>query len=565
MTRSGSKGISQSTAIFWKIAGDTPNDWAARYWKHRQNATKAKDCSSFREKSRNYADIRLSSKKNEVRKMRLMTIATVLASLAGTAVAAPSWQNISAESGRRIELDRSTLKREGNVVEAQSRVTLERELIDNRTGSPYRIIEAVTRYDCSTRSAHTIRRTLKVNDKETLREEEVSGAQLPVRSGTLDYRVLREVCRPPKESQPELAQKANEAASKLKQANDAMLKQETAAAPKSGVLKAVDTKPAPPAAPPATEAAGAPIPSIRPNFKPNAEAAVPAPAPAAAPAAPAAAVTPPKPAAAPKSINVPAGTTQIVRNNTPSTQPAPRPAAREPSPVRPEKVKMPKGYWSYDGDYGPAHWATLDPRYKLCGSGKRQSPIDIRDGNKVDQEIIRFDYRPSTFRIVDNGHSVSVGVSDNSFSLTGKSYTLEDIHFRSPAEMLIKGQRAEMSVHLVHRAKDGSLAVVAVMLEPGTEHPELQILWNYMPMEKNKPQQPPGVMFTPSRLLPDFRNYTSFMGSLTTPPCTEGVLWLVMQQPVQVSDAQIRMFRRLYTNNARPVQPIGDRLIKEGR
>lgn len=496
--------------------------------------------------------------------MRLRTIAIVLACLPWAATAAPSWQNISAESGRRIELDRSTMKREGNSVEAQSRVTLDRDLVDSRTGSSYRIIEAVTRYDCSTRSARTIKRTYKPNEKESLREEDVPGVELPVRSGTLDDRVLREVCRPPKENQAELVEKANEAASKLKQANEAMLKQEMVKAPKSGMVKTADAKPAAatPSAAPAAETPSAPIPSIRPNLKAAMENAAPA-APGPASAAPSA---PEKPAATPtKSINVPVGTTQTVRNSAPSPRPAPRPVLREAAAPAPEKIKLPKGHWEYEGEHGPEHWAKLDPRYRLCGSGTRQSPIDIRDGSKVDQEVIRFDYRPSGFRIVDNGHSVSVGVNDNSFSLTGKTYTLEDIHFHSPAEMLVDGQRFDMAIHLVHRAKDGSLAVVDVMLERGTEHPELQLLWNYMPMEKHKPQQPPGVLFNPSRLLPDYRNYYSFMGSLTTPPCTEGVLWLVMKKPVQVSDEQIRMFRRLYQHNARPVQPVGDRLIKDGR
>ncbi len=505
--------------------------------------------------------------------MRLMIIAVVLASLPLGSIAAPNWQNISAESGRRIELDRSTLKREGNSVEAQSRVTLDRDLIDGRTGSPYRIIEAVTRYDCSTRSARTIKRTYKPNEKESLREEDVPGVELPVRSGTLDDRVLREVCRPPKENQAELVDKANDAASKLKLANEAVLKKEMAKAPKSAMVKTADVKPAPASAStpaPAAQTPSAPLPSIRPNLKAAMENGASTASTAAAPPSPAPA-TPEKPIApAPKSINVPAGTTQTVRNNASSySSPAPRPAIRsafrEAPPPVPEKVKLAKGHWDYEGAHGPANWGKLDSRYKLCATGQRQSPIDIRGGSKVDQEVIRFDYRPSTFRIVDNGHSVSVGVSNNSFSLTGKTYTLEDIHFHSPAEMQVDGKTYAMSIHLVHRAKDGSLAVVDVLLERGIEHPELQLLWNYMPMEKNKPQQPPGVMFNAARLLPDFRNYTSFMGSLTTPPCTEGVLWLVMKQPMQVSDEQISMFQRLYRHNARPVQPIGERLIKDGR
>ena len=498
--------------------------------------------------------------------MRLMTIAIALATLPGVAPAAPSWQNISAESGRRIELDRSTMKREGNVVEALSRVTLDRELTDSRSGVPYKIIEATTRYDCTSRSARTIKRIYRQTDKDTIREEDIAGAELPVRSGTLDDRVLREVCRPPKESPAELAQKANEATSKLQQANEAMLKKELAKAETPAPMKTVETT------------NSAPIPSIRPNLKAAMENTGTKEAPPVAPVPVAASTEKPAPAPASQkpapTINVPTGTTQIVRNNAPSPRPASRPAAKPAAAqggymlelVRPEQTRpqLPVA-WGYEGAGGPENWARIDPRNALCASGQRQSPIDIRDGIKVDLEAIRFDYRPSTFRIVDNGHTVSVAVGDSTFSLTGKTYELEDIHFHRPAEMRINGQRYDMSAHLVHRAQDGSLAVVALLLDRGTEHPEIQILWNNLPLEKKAPVQPPKAVVDPAKLLPDSKQYYTFMGSLTTPPCTEGVLWIVMKQPVQVSDEQIRIFNRLYRNNARPVQPAGDRLIKESR
>lgn len=494
--------------------------------------------------------------------MRLMTIAIALATLPWVASAAPSWQNISAESGRRIELDRSTLKRNGNVVEAQSRVTLDRELIDNRTGTPYKIIEAITRYDCSTRSARTIKRIYRQTDKDTIREEDIAGAELPVRSGTLDDRVLREVCRPPKDSAAELANKANDAATQLQQANEALLKKELAKTEKPPAVKTAETP------------GSAPVPSIRPNLraamegKPAAEQQPPAPVETPAPSAS-------KP---PPTINVPSGTTQVVRNNAPSPRPTPKPAAKpsakSPAPpqsgymlelVRAEQAIRPPVKWSYEGAGGPDNWARIDPRNALCASGQRQSPIDIRDGIKVDLEPIRFDYRASTFRIVDDGHSVSVNVGDSSFSLTGKTYDLEQIVFRRPGETRVNGQRYEMSAQLMHRATDGSLAVVEILFERGAEHPQIQTLWNHLPLEKQAPVQPPKAVLEPARLLPESGHYYTFMGSLSTPPCTEGVLWIVMKQPIQVSDDQVRIFSRLYRNNARPVQPTGDRLIKESR
>jgi carbonic anhydrase len=122
-----------------------------------------------------------------------------------------------------------------------------------------------------------------------------------------------------------------------------------------------------------------------------------------------------------------------------------------------------------------------------------------------------------------------------------------------------------MVVHLVHKSDEGQLAVVAVLLERGSENPFIQTLWNNLPLEKNVAVQPPATQIDLASLLPTTRSYYTYMGSLTTPPCSEGVLWLVMKQPVQVSQDQINIFSRLYKNNARPIQPAAGRVIKEDR
>src|SRR5574343_1223470 len=183
-----------------------------------------------------------SKNKPEGFHMRLATIAILLAGLQLSAAAAPTWQTISSEPGKRIELDRTSIKREGTIVQAQGRVVLEKELIDGRSGAGYRVIEAITRYDCTTRNATTIKRIFKKNETDIVREEDIKGAELPVRSGTLDDKVLREVCRPPRENQAELAKKANEAAGELKQANEALLKKEMAKADKPAAVKTGDAE-----------------------------------------------------------------------------------------------------------------------------------------------------------------------------------------------------------------------------------------------------------------------------------------------------------------------------------
>lgn len=481
--------------------------------------------------------------------MRPLPFAALLAVLPATLLAAPTWQTISAEPGKRIELDRTTIKREGNTVQAQGRVVLDKELIDARTGDGYRVIEAITRYDCGTRNAKTIKRIYKKNENEVVREEELNGADLPVRSGTLDDKVLREVCRPPKENLNELAEKANKASAQLQEANAALL-DKTKDKNKASAIKTSEN------------AGNEAVPSIRPNLK------------AAAEAAQAAQKREPEPAVKPEKPVTPSATL-VARSAAPPAKPrltpTKRPAAAEGGYMleiaHSEEAALQHAHlhWDYEGVGGPENWARIDPKNTLCAKGERQSPIDIRDGIRVDLEPIKFDYRPSRFRIVDNGHTVQVNVGESRITLTGKTYELVQFHFHRPSEEKINGQRFDMVAHLVHKADDGQLAVVAVLLQQGVEHPLIQTLWNNLPLEKNLTVEPPSAVVNPADLLPEQRTYYTYMGSLTTPPCTEGVLWLVMKTPVGISDEQIRIFSRLYRNNARPVQPLRDRLIKESR
>lgn len=221
------------------------------------------------------------------------------------------------------------------------------------------------------------------------------------------------------------------------------------------------------------------------------------------------------------------------------------------------------GHWGYAGDVGPEHWADLAPENKLCAAGSRQSPIDIRDGIAVDLERIAFDYRPGGFAVLDNGHTIQVNVeSGNALTVMGRRYELQQFHFHRPSEERINGRAYDMSVHLVHKDAEGRLAVIAVLLERGRDQPVVQTVWNNLPLERGE-ALPAQVQLDPAQLLPGDKGYYTYYGSLTTPPCTEGVLWMVMRQPVQASTQQLGIFQRLYPMNARPVQPTAGRLIKE--
>ncbi len=237
----------------------------------------------------------------------------------------------------------------------------------------------------------------------------------------------------------------------------------------------------------------------------------------------------------------------------------------KPRPAKPGPPASPHtGHdWAYGGATGPEHWGDLKPEFATCSSGSRQSPIDIRAGVRVDLEPIVFDYRASAFRVLDNGHTIEVRVGGgNSIEVQGRRFDLVQFHFHRPSEERIDGRQFDMVAHLVHRDPEGRLAVVAVLLDRGSAHPLVQSVWNHLPLDKND-EVAASPLLDLSHLLPADRRYYAFMGSLTTPPCTEGVLWLVMQQPVPIAIEQVNVFSRLYPMNARPVQPAAGRLIKQ--
>jgi len=222
-------------------------------------------------------------------------------------------------------------------------------------------------------------------------------------------------------------------------------------------------------------------------------------------------------------------------------------------------------HWSYEGAAGPTAWGVLKPEFGLCANGQRQSPIDIRGGLAVDLEPVKFDYRPSAFSVVDNGHTVQVNLPPgNAIEVGGRRYELVQFHFHRPSEERIDGRQFEMSLHLVHKDPSGRLAVVGVLLGKGPAHPAVQTVWNNLPLERNE-EAPARAQIDPSHLLPEDRRYFTYMGSLTTPPCSEGVQWVVMRTPVTATPEQIELFARIYPMNARPAQPVAGRRIMQSQ
>ncbi|MGA8034557.1 MAG: carbonic anhydrase family protein [Candidatus Acidiferrales bacterium] len=220
--------------------------------------------------------------------------------------------------------------------------------------------------------------------------------------------------------------------------------------------------------------------------------------------------------------------------------------------------------WSYQAPNGPAQWGDLDAAYSTCKTGTRQSPIDIKDAVKAELAPIRFDYKLSPLKIVNNGYTVQINYEPgSSITVNGAVYNLVQFHFHHPSENKIDGQKADMELHLVHRNAEGRIAVVAVLLKSGSESAPIRDLWGYLPKEIGKEAEHKKVQLNAADFLPNERNYYKFSGSITIPPCTEGVEWYVMKQPVEVSPLQIAAFAKLFPDNARPLQATNGRQIQE--
>lgn len=228
-------------------------------------------------------------------------------------------------------------------------------------------------------------------------------------------------------------------------------------------------------------------------------------------------------------------------------------------------------YWSYEGPTGSTHWGDLDPAYSACKAGKEQSPIDIRKTERAALPALRFEYQGGTLKyLINNGYTIRVNYHDaagtgNFLFVGSKRYHLTQFHFHCPSEEYLQGKPYAMEVHLMHEAADGAVAGVTVFLKVGEGNSALAQIWEHMPITKSSEQEVPGVNINPGDLLPhDFAYYT-YQGSITAPPCTEGVTWIVLKAPVEISAEQIAAFAKLYPRDVRPIQPLNGRIVKESR
>ena len=220
-------------------------------------------------------------------------------------------------------------------------------------------------------------------------------------------------------------------------------------------------------------------------------------------------------------------------------------------------------HWTYEGAEGPDSWGKLDSTYATCGTGKSQSPIDLANPTKNDLSNIVFHYQPSEVRILNNGHTVQVNYDPGSYiEIDGQRYDLVQFHYHAPSEHTINGKSFAAELHLVHKSASGQLAVIGILLEEGAVNTAYQPLLANLPAEKS-PEKDAGLKINALDLLPTEQTTFRYSGSLTTPPCTEGVNWNVMVTPVQLSADQIAAFQKIFEGNNRPIQALNSRAMVE--
>lgn len=449
---------------------------------------------------------------------------------AAPAQAEPPWELVVRDRERAVEIDRSSVIQSdfGSKV-AWGRIVLSPE---RAAAEGYASVKALNRYDCYNRSFFTIKRVYMDARHVVLREEGgLDESPILAARNSVDERMWQEVCRPPSVSD---LQKVARDVSNIVEAAGMDVPGEPTVAPLAPLASPAVSGGAVQDTPARTRAEALPR-----KLASRAHAAAPA-------------KDEPSSAKVSRSVSATAALSESASRLA---------AARQAAAARADTQ------WSYEGDTGPTQWGKLRPEWALCAEGKRQSPIDLRNGIAVDLEPPRFDYRETHFRIADTGRTLRVHVGPGmGVELRGKRYELVFFEFRRPSVERIGGQASDMVVHLHHRDADGNVAIVAVLMEGGEQpQPLIQTLWNNLPLERGSDYTPPAVTIDMASLLPASSAHYLFMGSLETPPCTEGVLWAVMKEPLQLSAEQIGVFARLYPRIGRPIQPQNGRLILESR
>lgn len=233
----------------------------------------------------------------------------------------------------------------------------------------------------------------------------------------------------------------------------------------------------------------------------------------------------------------------------------------------------PAVHWGYEADNGPAQWGSMNPAWSLCAEGRRQSPIDLSNATEIELPVTEI-HMPSDQEVavlnqagvldaLDNGHTIQINAKTGEAMTVGdETYALVQFHFHAPSEHTVDGEHFPMEMHFVHQAQDGALAVVGVLIEEGAENPGVASFWGHLANEvgtETAVQIP--AEFAQHIFPAGARGAYHYDGSLTTPPCSEGVSWFVQETPTQFSAEQIAAFTAIYDHNNRPAQPLNERTL----
>ncbi len=218
--------------------------------------------------------------------------------------------------------------------------------------------------------------------------------------------------------------------------------------------------------------------------------------------------------------------------------------------------------WGYEEEIGPELWGELSPDFGVCQAGQQQSPVDLQAALPAELPKLQLNYHKEKLRIINNGHTLQINTgSGNRITLGERDFELLQFHFHHPSEHAVKGQRYPMEAHFVHRNEEGELVVLGVLMQEGKRNNTLQLILESMPAISGPEHTIAGVNINMLELLPVDQSAYQYFGSLTTPPCSELVRWVVFEQPIEISKQQAEEFARVFPSNARPLQPLNRRFL----
>ncbi len=230
-----------------------------------------------------------------------------------------------------------------------------------------------------------------------------------------------------------------------------------------------------------------------------------------------------------------------------------------------------QAHWGYKASNGPSRWGEMNPEWVLCAKGKKQSPINLTGPTREIVDVMRLNFPAANLTVVhqahvvdviDNGHTIQVNYDKGeTFQIGNESYELRQYHFHSPSEHTVNGRHYPMEMHLVHESKAAKLAVIGVLIEEGQHNKAFDAVWSNLPKTVGQEVHLEDVQVDIDEMLPKNNSTYRYSGSLTTPPCSEGVSWFVYVEPIQLSSDQIQAFREIFHGNNRPTQPLNDRTI----